>query len=292
MGMSGSLAADLELALAAVREAGTAIMRRFGQDHVVTEKSPGQPLTEADLDANRILHKMLAGGRPEYGWLSEESRDRPDRLERRRVWIVDPIDGTRSFIAGLPEFAISVGLAEDGRMVAGVVYNPATDEVFWGIRGEGAYARSPWDGPATRLTVGSASRSDPLVLLASRSEIAAGEFDPFGGGWTIQPTGSTAYKLARVAAGAGDVFVSRGPKSEWDVCAGELLVEEAGGRATDLDGRELRYNRADPYVYGIVAANDDLLEYVLGVLRTLPPPPRLRDRTADPLHPGFAEEAN
>lgn len=287
-----SLFADLELALAAVREAGAAVMRRFGQDQVVTEKSPGQPLTEADLDANRILHRMLVGERPGYGWLSEESRDRPDRLERRRVWIVDPIDGTRSFIAGLPEFAISVGLAEEGRMVAGVVYNPAMDEVFWAVRDEGAYARSPWDGPAHRLEVGRASRTDPPVLLASRSEIAAGELEPFAREWQLRPTGSTAYKLARVAAGSGDVFVSRGPKSEWDVCAGGLLVEEAGGRATDLDGRELRYNRADPYVYGIVASNDELHAYVLGVLRTLRPVPRERARAGDRLHPGTLEESS
>ncbi len=133
------------------------------------------------------------------------------------------------------------------------------------------------------------STEDHAVMLASRSEIAAGEFDPFHGGWRIHPTGSTAYKLAKVAAGAGDVFLSRGPKSEWDVCAGALLVEEAGGRATDLDGAPLRFNRPDPYVHGILASNGRLHDYVLGIVRTLPPPPRLR-RRADPLHPGFEED--
>lgn len=292
--------ADLELAIRAAQVAGAAVMRSFGADHVVVQKGPDQPLTEADLEADRILKEVLLGERPDDGWLSEETADTPDRLSARRVWIVDPIDGTRSFIAGRPEFAISVGLAEQGESVVGVVYNPATREVYWAVSGEGAWtATLPRPLAAARRRVGDAAKRlrvtprathDQAVLLASRSEIAAGEFDPFHGGWRITPVGSTAYKLAKVAAGEADVFLSRGPKGEWDVCAGALLVEEAGGRATDLNGEPLRYNRPDPYVHGILATNGRLHDYVLGIVETLPPPPRLLREKQDPLHPGPEED--
>src|SRR5690606_5291008 len=123
------------------------------------------------------------------------------------------------------------------------------------------------------------------TMLASRSEIAAGEFDPFRGGWRIEPAGSTAYKLAGVAAGSGEAFVSRGPKSEWDICAGVLLVTEAGGRVTDLEGAAPRFNGADPYVHGILATNGALHQAVLTKIGEMPPARRLRARR-DPLHPG------
>ena len=261
-------AADLKLARDAARDAGRLVMQYFGRDLEVQHKAPNQPLTEADLAADRLLHQRLLSARPEYGWLSEETADDPVRLARRRVWIVDPIDGTRSFIARRPEFTLSIGLAEDRAAVVGVVYNPARDELFYACRGAGAYVQRG-GGAAVRLAVGTRATSDDVTLLASRSEIAAGEFDPFREHWRIQPTGSTAYKLACVAAGQGDAFVSRGPKSEWDVCAGVLLIEEAGGRATDMNGREPQFNGPDPYVHGIIAASCVLHEVLLRRVREL-----------------------
>lgn len=278
-------AADVALAIDASRRAGAVVMRYFGRDLLVEHKTPDQPLTEADLAANALLHELLIGARPEYGWLSEETRDHPDRLDRSRVWIVDPIDGTRSFIAKVPEFAISVGLVEDGVPVLGVVFNPARDELFHAVRGGGAFV-SRARAAAKRLHVSERRMDDEVTMLASRSEIAAGEFDPFRAGWRIEPAGSTAYKLAGVAAGHGEAFVSRGPKSEWDICAGVLLVSEAGGRTTDLNGAALTFNREDPYVHGILAANDALHDAVLTRIRELPPG-RLRERPKDPLHPGL-----
>lgn len=282
--MSESHATDLALAMDAVRRAGEVVMRYFGEDLVVEHKSPDQPLTAADLAADALLHELLIGARPDYGWLSEETVDRPDRLARRRVWIVDPIDGTRSFIAKLPEFAISVGLVEDGEPVAGVVFNPARDELYHAVRGEGAFM-SRGGKPAVPLRVSARGMGDALTMLASRSEIAAGEFDPFGDGWRIEPAGSTAYKLAGVAAGHGEAFVSRGPKSEWDICAGALLVSESRGRTTDLGGAVLQFNCEDPYVHGILATNGTVHEAVLATVAGLAPSQRMRER------PGHAADA-
>lgn len=262
-------AGELELARTAAREAGAAVMKWFGSDLEVRHKSPGQPLTAADLEADRLLHDRLLADHHAYGWLSEETVDGPDRLERDRVWIVDPIDGTRSFIAGRPEFTISVGLAERGRPVVGVVYNPARDELFSAVAGGGAFVELH-GGAAQPLKLGGFATGRTARLLASRSEIGAGEFAGFPGGWTVEPAGSTAYKLACVAWGRADAFVSRGPKSEWDVCAGVLLVEEAGGRATDQTGAVPQFNCADPYVHGMIASSVAAHGGLLDAVRAMP----------------------
>lgn len=261
--------ADLELAIYAAREAGTVVMQSFRTEQKVMMKAPDQPLTDADLAADSILRRILLGNRPDYGWLSEETADRPDRLHRRFVWVVDPIDGTNSFIKGYAEFAISVGLVENHRAVLGVVFNPATDELYAAIRGQGA-----WLEGGNRLHV----RTPPAKreLAASRSELKAGEFAAFTD-FELREKGSTAYKLALVAAGAADGFLSRGPKSEWDVCAGALIVDEAGGRATDLRGRELVYNRRNPGVYGILAGSSVVHAELVDRVAALPPTRGLAD---------------
>ncbi len=262
---------DLDLALEAARLAGISIMGVFGNKHDVTYKSPGQPVTAADLEADRILHEVLRSARPDYGWLSEETADHPSRLDCPLVWIVDPIDGTRSFIRGKPEFSISIALAEQGEVVLGVVANPATEETFWAVRGSGAFI-----GDA-RLRVSDRASADGAVIVASSDELRVGEFSPFSEGWKIQPVGSTAYKLARVAQGSADVFLSRGAKSEWDVAAGDLIVQEAGGRVSDLRGRPLRYNQPDPYVHGVLGTNGRLHDLVLAMVDAMPAARRLRD---------------
>lgn len=266
---------DRDLAASAARKAGAIAMGSFRGTLAVRHKAPDQPLTDADVAIDALLHRLLAQARPAYGWLSEESVDRPDRLARARVWVVDPIDGTRSYIAGRREFSISIGLAEDGDAVVGVVHNPATGELYRAERGEGAFRRDTEEDEPARLQVATSSARERPVLLASRSEIAAAELAPFADRFEIRPCGSTAYKLALVAAGAADAFLSRGPKSEWDVCAGALLVQEAGGRVTDLAGRPLRFNRPQPFVQGILATRGDLHDTLLAALASLPPSPRM-----------------
>jgi myo-inositol-1(or 4)-monophosphatase len=263
--------------MSAARAAGAVVMDYFGRHGEVVYKSPGQPLTEADLAADRLLRGQLSAARPDYGWLSEESVATPDRLRRSRVWIVDPIDGTRSFIAGRPEFSISIGLSEQGRVVAGVVYNPATDELFSSALGGGARLQTGGRAAVVLQVAQTTTESGRATVLASRTEVQAGEFEALvSAGWQVEPVGSTAYKLARVAAGRGDMFLSRGPKSEWDICAGVLLVQEAGGLATDVLGKQARFNQADPYVHGIVASNEALHRVVLQRMQMLQPSGRLR----------------
>ena len=272
--MKHDVAADLELAIHAAREAGKVVMRSFRTEQAVTLKSPDQPLTQADLAADAMLKRILLGNRVDYGWLSEETVDSPERLERKHVWIVDPIDGTRSYIAGYPEFAISIGLAENERAIAGVVYNPATGEMYAARQGGGAWRVG---GDALNVQRSGSGR----VLVASRSEIRKGELEPFESSFEIAGTGSTAYKMMKVADGSAHAFVSRGPKSEWDVCAGVLIVEEAGGRATDLKGREIRYNQKRTEIYGILATNGALHSEMLDRVAELPESERLSGWKSD-----------
>lgn len=216
-------------------------VRREGFD--TASKGDMGPVTRADREADRLLKERLLELVP-AAWLSEETADNPDRLEADRLWIVDPLDGTKEFIKGLPEYTVAAALLEGGQPVLGVVHNPASGQTFGAARGHGAFL----NGEAIRVRDGAA-------LLASRSEISRGEFEPFEELWRVTPVGSIQYKLALVGAGEGAVTFSRGPKHEWDVCAGALIVAEAGGRATDLAGDPLRYNNPFPKVRGILAGH-------------------------------------
>lgn len=254
--------ADLELAIAAARAAGEAIVPAFHAGQEVRFKAPDQPVTDADLVADRILRETLLRDRPDYGWLSEETRDSPARLEKERLWVVDPIDGTNSFVKGIPEFGISVALVERGAVVVGVVFNPVTGEMYHATAGGGAFL----DGAPIHVST-TGSPGDARTLLGSRSDIRRGKLAAFEEDWTVTPLGSTAYKMAKVAEGAADAFVSSGPKAEWDVAAAALLVTEAGGRATDLLDRPFRYNQPDPSWRGVAATNGRLHRLVLALHR-------------------------
>lgn len=244
-----STAADLDLALAAVRHAGTIAMRHFGRLTSVDYKRDDQPVTAADLEIDRMLRQALLAARADYGWLSEETADSAARLERSRVWVVDPIDGTNSFVEGIPEFVVSLGLVEEGRPVLGVVHNPATGELFHAVRGGGAFR----DGEPIR--VAPVPEGEPWRLLASRSELARGELGAFRPpAWSVHPLGSTAYRMVKVADGTGHAFTSRGYKQEWDVCAAHLVVEEAGGIAVRGDGGRIVYNRPTPRFRGLIVS--------------------------------------
>lgn len=219
-------------------------------------KADESPVTRADREADALLRSRLRELLPDAGWLSEETADDGARLQESRLWVVDPLDGTKEFIAGLPEYTVAIALVEAGAPVLGVVHNPVTGDVFAAVRGGGATR----NGARIRTVEG-------RDLLASRSELKRGEFEPFQATWDVRAVGSIEYKLALVAAGDGAVTFSRGPKHEWDVCAGALLVTEAGGVATDLFGDPLRFNQSFPKTKGILAGARAAYDRALAQLR-------------------------
>lgn len=234
------------------KAAGAAIMQYYKSSYTVEDKSPDNPVTDADYAADTLLHQRLTVRLPEAGWLSEETVDQPDRLRKEKVWIVDPLDGTKEFIMGIPEFAVSVALVENGLPILGVIYNPASAELFYGVRGSGIFLNG------SRAQVTKRNQLEGALVDASRSECKRGEFEPFEDMLKIRIMGGTAYKLARVAAGLCDASWSRGPKNEWDICAGVLLITEAGGRCVDLNNAPFIFNRPKTLVNGFIADNGRL----------------------------------
>ncbi len=237
----------LQALIEAVREAGLAAVQVRREGLAVTRKSNNDVLTQADLLANQILQSRLHNACPEYGWLSEESHDDAGRLQCARVWVVDPIDGTREYVAGVPEYAVSVALVERGLGLMAAVYNPETNEMFTAVRGEGAQLNG--------ITIHCRSAcAEKLLLLASRSESKRGEWVKFQSE-DVKPVGSIAYKLGLVAAGLADATFSLGPKSEWDIAAGVLLVNEAGGVVSDASWNPIRFNQQNVIVDGVIASS-------------------------------------
>jgi myo-inositol-1(or 4)-monophosphatase len=243
------------------RRAGAVIMGYYWDAFSVKDKAPDNPVTDADLAADALLREALPALLPEAGWLSEETVDSPERLARRYAWVVDPLDGTKEFVLGIPEFSVSVALVEEGEPVLAVILNPASGELFAGRRGGGVTLNGRVVTTSERLQL-AGSRVD-----ASRSEMNRGEFEPFAGLVKLTVVGSIAYKLARVAAGLSDATWSRGPKNEWDICAGALLVNEAGGRCAGLDDAPFRFNQARPKVKGIMADNGRVHDELAALLR-------------------------
>jgi myo-inositol-1(or 4)-monophosphatase len=242
------------------RAAGQVIMGYYREAFNVTDKSPDNPVTDADFAADNLLKRSLLERLPTAGWLSEETADDPVRMERSYVWVVDPLDGTKEFVMGIPEFAVSVALVEDGQPILAVIFNPANGDLFQAERGKGVWLNG-WP-----ITVSSRGRLQGAKIDASRSEAKRGEFAPFEGMVELNIVGSIAYKLARVAAGQADATWSRGPKNEWDICAGALLVQEAGGRCVNLDNELITFNQARPKVNGIIATNGRMHDELIAAL--------------------------
>jgi myo-inositol-1(or 4)-monophosphatase len=250
---------ELEVALATAREAGAILHRYYtiGTEH--WEKSKDNPLTLADLESDRTIRARLGAAFPADAILSEETVDDRARLERERVWIVDPMDGTKEFTRKIPEFGVSIALVEAGEPVVGVILNPAAGSTVWASRGEGAYR----DG--RRVSVSGVARLEDAVVIASRTEISRSQFEPYQGWFKeLRPVGSIAWKLACIASGDGDLNVSVAPKNEWDVCAGDVLVREAGGVYVGFDGSPRRYNQEKTLIEaGMAAGPPGLVEQFL-----------------------------
>lgn len=258
---------DLAVAVEAARSAGKVIMSYFKSSYDVRDKGGSQgednPVTSADLAANRVLKEQLLNAYPDDGWLSEETADSHDRLDRRRVWVIDPIDGTKEFILGIPQFCVSIGLAVEGEPVLGVIYNPARDEMIAGAKG---IAPTLNDRPALPTETADLSRA---VCLVSRTECEKGWFDRFtrdGHFLKVEPIGSVAYKLGLIAAGRGDISFSLTPKNEWDLAGGAGILAAGNLPLTDRSGAPIRFNRPDTRVAGCVTSNPKLMQPLLALL--------------------------
>lgn len=256
---------QLKLAQEAAQAAGDVVLNYYEGDYHVEQKSRNNPVTTADFESDKLLKKMLGQAYPEYGWLSEESKDNPERLDKEFVWVVDPIDGTKEFITGIPEFVISIGLVRNGQPVVGVLFNPVKGQMFAASKGGGTYLNG------MQVYVSGTTLLDQASLLVSRTETRNGHVEKFSSYIKeFRPTGSVAYKLCLAAAGEGDVFVSVYSKNEWDVCAGDLVVQEAGGTMSDIYGNPVAYNKEKTKIQdGIIAGNPTIARQMLDLTKQL-----------------------
>lgn len=244
-------ARELSIAIDAARAAGAEIERMRAEGLRIGHKSGEELVSNADLRAAEMLHDALTGPFPGYGWLSEEHADSAARLECERTWIVDPIDGTREFIEGVPEYAVSVGLVVQGRPALGVVFNPATDELFSATVEAGAEQELRFPAASMesfRALVGRGEQYwtvGPVVLSGAPSAMA---------GARPRAVGSIAYRLALISAGEADLLMTSQPRREWDIAAGVALCLAAGFRVTDLKGALPQFNKLDPTVTGLLVA--------------------------------------
>lgn len=248
---------DLALLEDTVREAGHIARSFYGGDYKRWNKEGGSPVTEADLAVDRFLCQTLTAARPDYGWLSEETTDDPARLQRRTVFIIDPIDGTVAFLKNRPHFTICAGLVVDGRPICGVVYNPISDELYSARLGAGAHRNG------TPIHVGSRDELQDCAMLGDRIQLSAAPFPPMH----VQNRNSVAYRVVLVADGSADASVSLTPKRDWDLAAADIILSEAGGRLTDSHGEALVYNRPVTKQASLVAANPQLSNEILTLLR-------------------------
>ncbi|TDI61359.1 MAG: 3'(2'),5'-bisphosphate nucleotidase CysQ [Alphaproteobacteria bacterium] len=250
---------DFSLLKNAVLEAGALALAGLGKTNLKTWLKRGvEPVSEIDLAVNDLLKKTLMEARPDYGWLSEESTDNSARLDKKFVWVVDPIDGTRAFIKGAKDFSICVALLEGDRPILSVLFAPARDEYFSAIKNQGAFLNNK------QIQVGTTSGIPGMKLQGD-----AGYFKNVKRWQTPWPEmtfgkyQSFALRIASVAAGNFDAAISARPKSEWDVAAADLIVTEAGGMCCDGEGKAFVYNQENTRLAEIVATTPALLPEIL-----------------------------
>ncbi|WP_027256851.1 MULTISPECIES: inositol monophosphatase family protein [Leisingera] len=255
-------ATDLSLLVKAAEQAGDIACRFSGPEAKRWDKPGGAgPVTEADLAVNAMLEDMLQQARPGYGWLSEETEDNDARLLRDKVFIIDPIDGTRSFAEGSRTWAHSFAVAEHGEVTAAVIYLPQRELMYTAANGQGANCNgSPIHvSPATELSSSEVLAAKPNLQAHHWLGGTPPEFIR-----SYRP--SLAYRLAKVADGRFGAMLTLRPSWEWDIAAGDLLIREAGGILTDQTGSPLRFNNPHPRLNGVVAGNSALQNSLLTAL--------------------------
>lgn len=254
--------ADLSLLINAAREAGEIAKSFTGASAQTWEKPDGAgPVTEADLAVNDMLARDLCAARPDYGWLSEESQDTPERLSASRVFIIDPIDGTRSFIEGSDTWAHSLAIAENGKIIAAVVYLPLLDKIYTSEAGQGAFLNDAPIKASQRQELSGAS------VLAARPVMDSKNWAHGVPEVRRSHRPSLAYRLSLVAEGRYDAMLTLRKTWEWDVAAGDLLLREAGALTTDRAGQALRFNNPDPRLPGMVAGGPAVQPALVSALK-------------------------
>jgi myo-inositol-1(or 4)-monophosphatase len=263
------LARDAALLTETVREAGALALSLFRTELKNWTKGASSPVSEADIAVNDLIEKRLRSATPDYGWLSEESADDESRLGKHLVWIVDPIDGTRGYLAGREDWCVSVALVEDASPVLAAVFVPASDEFFFAARGQGA-TRNHVPIRATSGTGLDFSRMagpKPLVERLKRSS------DEVAGEVVLHPRiGSLALRLCRVGEGRLDAAFAGGQSRDWDLAAANLIVQEADGNMTALSGEAILYNRREVTHGVLVAAGRDRHARIVEHFRSHPLP--------------------
>ncbi|PHQ72229.1 MAG: 3'(2'),5'-bisphosphate nucleotidase CysQ [Sneathiella sp.] len=260
--MSTDYHQDYALLETTVRDAGDIARKFFKNDVKSWEKKPGDPVSEADLAIDTHFREILTRAHPDYGWLSEETVDDPARLTRSRVWVVDPIDGTRSFIAGKPEFTICAALVEDGQPVLGIVYNPILEEFYEAALGQGAKLNGVpiACSPKTDLKDGN--------FLTSRKTFEWHGWMEEAPGARFSHVNSIAYRIAKVASRHIDASLSFTAKSDWDIAAADIILSEAGGICTTTSGDPLVYNRKSVEHRNVISAGRALHPALMGLLKS------------------------
>ena len=243
-----SLDADLALVTEVALEAGRLSLRWLKRGAKVWEKSPNNPVTEADIAVNDLIRKRLSAERPDYGWLSEETKDIPANRTQARTFVVDPIDGTKAFVKGEPGFCVSIARLEGNQPVVGALFNPLTDELLTARKGGGAKL----NGQPIHVT----TIADAACRIVGQPDVFKQRFrDEWPGVELIHPMpNSVAYRIALVAMGRWDAAVALNDKNDWDLAAAVLILAEAGGVASDRRGQPFRFNGVSLVQAGVVAA--------------------------------------
>lgn len=257
-------ASDLELIRAAVLTAGDLALAEREAGLKIWSKSGGSPVTSADMAVDKALRDVLLTARPDYGWLSEETTDGEERLSRRRIFVVDPIDGTVAYMKGKPWWCIPIAVVEDGRPVAAVIHAPALGETFEATLGGGTRLNGK------PITASDTTDLDDASVLADARLMEGPQWDEPWPEMRFEKRNAIAYRMALVAAGAFDAAIALTPKWDWDVCAGALIAAEAGAKVSDHHGREWRFNQPDPRQNSLICSAPGL--HPLIVRRTGPIP--------------------
>jgi myo-inositol-1(or 4)-monophosphatase len=248
---------DFELATKAIDAAAQITLEYYGKDYEIEMKAPNNPVTEVDLKADKIIQDILRPTFHEYGVLSEETKDDGSRFSYNRVWMIDPIDGTRAFIKALPHYVVSIALVENGMPILGLILNPVTKERFIATKNYGAYKNGVKINSSNRAQIeGSNFLADPNMFSAKSWPIPWPQLN-------AHTRNSIAYRMALVATGQFDAAIATTSKNDWDLAAATLILQEANGVATDHLGNEFILNRIPSKQLSLLAAGKNMHQQIL-----------------------------